>query len=60
MYIYDFFGCWLKLGTWKRLNFMEAEALWWKVRLGTYLFVKVLQPGGSEVNFSVFKSSCHL
>jgi len=28
--------------------------------LGTYVFVKVPRPGDSEVNFSVFKSSCHL
>jgi len=25
-----------------------------------HLFVKVPQPGGSEVTFSVFESSCHL
>jgi len=28
--------------------------------LGTYLFVKVPQPGDSEVTFSVFQSGCHL
>jgi len=28
--------------------------------LGTHLFVKVLRPGESEGNFSVFESSCHL
>jgi len=28
--------------------------------LGPHLFVKVLQPGDSEVTFSVFKSSFHL
>jgi len=28
--------------------------------LDTHLFVKVPRPGGSEVTFSVFESSCHL
>jgi len=28
--------------------------------LGTHLFVKVPQPGGSKVTFLVFESSCHL
>jgi len=28
--------------------------------LGTHLFVKLPRPGNSEVNFSVFESSCHL
>jgi len=30
-----------------------------KLGLGTHLFVKVVQPGDSEVTFSVFESSCH-
>jgi len=28
--------------------------------LGTHLFVKIPQPGVSEVTFSVIESSCHL
>jgi len=30
------------------------------VGLGTHLFVKVPQPGDSEVTFLVIESSCHL
>jgi len=33
---------------------------WFPLGLGTHLFVKVPQPGDSEVTFSVFESSCHL
>jgi len=28
--------------------------------LGTHLFVKIPRPGGSEITFSVFESSCYL
>jgi len=30
------------------------------IGLGSHLFVKVSQPGDSEVTFSVFERSCHL
>jgi len=31
-----------------------------EIGLGPHLFVKIPQPGASEVTFVVFESSCHL